>query len=190
MTCSESSCLISASTSIPSFRGRLRSRITRSGRGAPVWGVSRRRKAIASSPSFATWRSFATFPVRRVSAVRRTSPGLSSTSKIWIGLLSSSICSLRGVRDREAECASSIAGGIDPDPAAQPLHRPLTDRESQPYAGVLPEAVEALEGREDPFGVHGIDPDAVVLHRETPVVGPACGREVYARNHARRRELQ
>src|SRR4029453_10404696 len=190
MTCSESSCLISARTSIPSFRGRLRSRITRSGRGAPVCGVSRRRKAIASSPSVATWSSFATFPMRRVSAVRRISPGLSSTSKIWIGLLSSAIWSLRGIRDGEAEYASSTGGSIDPDPAAQPLHRPLTDRESQPCAGVLAEAMEALEGREDPFGVHGIDPDAVILHRETPVLARSCGREAYARNYVKRRELQ
>ncbi len=62
-----------------------------------------------------------------------------------------------------------------------PLHHPLADRQPHPRAGVLVPPVQPLEDLEDPLPVLGRDADAIVAHREDPLLTGPLGRDVDAR---------
>src|SRR5574341_1244391 len=169
------SVLISSSTSRPSFFGRLRSSRMMSGRGTSLNFPWRRRKSIASTPSFTVWRLEYTLPSFSASRVRRTSPGLSSTSRISIGPFLSTIGGSPLFRQREVECRALIrirrAARADPDASAVALHHLLADRQPDAGARVLALVVQALEHHEDALVVLRLDADAVVLHFKGPFLG-------------------
>jgi hypothetical protein len=74
---------ISVSTSHPSLPGKFRSRGTRSGSERDSASAPRAKRSIASSP-VVTKRSRASLPVAlNASSIRRVSPVLSSTIRIW-----------------------------------------------------------------------------------------------------------
>src|SRR2546430_1702399 len=161
-----SSCLISSSTSRPSFLGRFKSRRMRSGFGTAACFPCLRRKASASTPSNTTCRLFRTFASRRASCVKRASPGLSSTNRISIGTAPEVISSLADRGQREKERGALARLRLDPDAAAVALDDLLADREPDPRARVLVLPVQPLENDEDPLEVLRVDADAVVPHAD------------------------
>src|SRR5664279_342432 len=162
------------------MRGRLRSRRMRSGRGASALTPSRRRNAIASTPSVATRMSMVGLASSKTSRVRRTSPGLSSTSKTVmndLGLLT--VIAARGCRQREVERRAFTRLRLDGDDAAVALDDLLADSEADAGAGEFVAFVQTLEHPKDALEVARIDADAVVADREGPaVVAVARGRNV------------
>src|ERR1022692_1043506 len=190
MTFSSSSALISASTSRPSFFGRLRSSRIRSGRTAPLNWPSRRRYDRASTPSRTTFKWFQTRPDFRASWVKRTSPALSSTKRISIGpavpvmspmmihpnFLGHDSGLLAVSRNTEEKCRSMSGCGLHPDLASVALHNFLADGEPDASAGKLFGTVQALEEDENALGVLRLDANAVITHRKDPAVSfPDCG---------------
>src|SRR5919108_5862379 len=168
------SCLISARTSRPSLRGKFRSSRTRSGRGKPTNRPSRRRRDMASTPSWATCSWWRTFAPRGASTASRTSPGLSSTNKICIGLPSSASCMAVRLprRQCERERASLARFGLHPDAAGMVLHDLLGDRQTDAGAGIPAATVQALKDQEDALDVLRLDADAVVPQPEKPILPP------------------
>ena len=67
------------------------------------------------------------------------------------------------------------------NPAPVPLHHLLADRQPHPPAGVLVPPVQPLEDLEDPLPVLRRDADAVVAHREDPLLTGPLGSDVDAR---------
>src|SRR2546421_2586470 len=179
MCLSWSSCLISSSTSRPSFLGRFKSRRMRSGFGTAACFPCRRRKASASTPSSTTCRLFRTFASRNASFVSRASPGLSSTSRISMG--TGAISSLVDCGEREVKRRALLRCGLHPDPAAVTLDNLLADGEPQPRARVLVLPMQALEDDEDPLEVLRVDADPVVANAEQPLplVPHACDSDVW-----------
>src|SRR5579884_798506 len=162
------SCLISANTSWPFLRGRLKSSRIRSGRGAEPYCPSRRRKASASTPSSTTESRLWILPFLNVSVSRRTSPSLSSTRRISIGVpltISLMTSALLAGREREVEGASAALFRFHPDAPAVSFDHLLADGQPDPRAGVLLSAVQSLEDQEDAVGVLRVDADAVVPYR-------------------------
>src|ERR1700742_2320824 len=160
--------LTSASTRRPSLRGRLRSSRMRSGRSAPV-----RRYSIASTPSPTTNRWLRTWLCSNASCMRTTSPGSSSTSRTTIGWLS--VGWVIG-RQSEAEAGAGVAvGGVQPHAAAVVLDDLAAHGEPDARALEARARMQALEDDEDPLGVLGVDPDAVVRHAEAPDAVVALG---------------
>src|SRR5688572_12018476 len=155
---SDVSDLISARTSRPSLRGRLRSSRIKSGRTAPAYLPRRCRKSIASTPSFATIRLLRILPSRNASCVRRTSAGLSSTSRISSGLLMRP----SPLGNGETERRTFSRPRLHPDAAAVALDNLLADREPNPGAAVLFDRVQTLEDDEDPLEVLRRNADPVV----------------------------
>src|SRR5881398_304911 len=77
---------IRISTSRPSRFGSFRSKRTRSGRGTPWCGPSRRRNASASTPSPTIQTRFCSLARCSARRVRSTSLGSSSTRRMLIGV--------------------------------------------------------------------------------------------------------
>src|ERR1039457_6883771 len=167
MIFSSSSALISASTSRPSFRGRLRSSRIRSGRTAPLNSPSRRRYARASTPSRATWRIFRRPSDFRASRVNRTSPELSSTKRIST-VLAILIASpmmihhdvpghdsglLAVSRNTKEKRRSMSRFGLHADLPSVAPHDFLADGQPDAGAGVLFGTVQSLEDNENALGV-------------------------------------
>src|SRR5215210_5229998 len=127
---------------------------------------------MAACPSPTTCSSLATRAPRSASTVRRTSPGLSSTSRIWMSVSAMS-GGLRAARLRvghsEVDGASGPGGGVEPDTPVQTADDLLAQREPDARSGVLGAGVQPLEHEKDPIPVLVGDADAVVLHRELPV---------------------
>src|SRR6187200_2498213 len=176
-----SSVLISARTSRPSLRGRLRSSRMRSGRLAPAWSPCWRRKSIASTPSETECSRLRTLLSANASWMRRTSPGSSSTSRTSITWTFSGVlmdrsllvlgrwgAALGGGQDEvEARAAPGLGRG-EPDAAAVELDDLAAHGQADAGAIVGIARVQALEDHEDPVGVLVVDPDPVVGHREVP----------------------
>src|ERR1035438_3100122 len=161
-----SSALISASTSRPSFRGRLRSSRIRSGRTAPLNLPSRRRYARAPTPSWTTWRPFPRQFDFKASLINRTSPGLSSTKRISTGfaIIASptmlhpdfpghNSVLLAVSRHAEKKCRSMSGFRLHPDVPSVALHDLLAHGEPDAGAGIFFPTVQALEDVENAFGV-------------------------------------
>src|SRR5690606_19569126 len=105
------------------------------------------------------------------SRVRRTSPGLSSTSRISTGreMLVALIGCSRSHGDGEKEGGAGSGLGLEPDPTAVALHHLLADRQANPGSRVVGPAVKALEEHENTVGIFRRDSDAVVRHGEDPL---------------------
>src|SRR5262249_5648986 len=111
-----------------------------------------------------------TLPFFSASMVRRTSPGLSSTSRmsIALGLMSGiMVCSL--CRDGEKEGRALPGLRLDPDPSAVALHDPLADGQADSGSRIVGPAVEALKDQEDAASVLRLDPDTVVANGKQPL---------------------
>src|ERR1035438_7974429 len=183
MSFKSSSALISASTSRPSFLGRLRSSRIRSGRTAPLNSPSRRRYDRASTPSRTTFKLFQTRPDFRASRVKRASAALSSTRRISTGLavpvtspmmlhlsfLNHGCGLFAGSRNTKEKCRSMSGFRLHPDVAAVALFNFLADGEPDTSAGKLFLTVQALEQDENTLGVPRLDANAVITQRKYPV---------------------
>src|SRR4051794_31903841 len=117
---------------------------------------------MASSPSPTTRRSLATLAPRSASLVRRTSPGLSSTRRMWI---SSSMWNglLRRRDGGQGEVERSPVFGIpvEPDAAAEASDDLVAQGQTDPRPRVFAATMEPLEHEEYPIAVHLGDADAV-----------------------------
>src|SRR5690606_23413819 len=100
------------------------------------------------------------------SRVRRSSPGLSSTSRMSMGPFLSTMGDLLLLGQREMECGAFAGPRLDPDAAVVALDDLLADGEADPGAGILPLAVQPLEHHEDALEVLRLDADAVVRDAE------------------------
>src|SRR4051794_6895355 len=171
-----SSALTSLSTSRPSLRGRFRSSSIRSGRGAPSYSPSRRRNAIACSPSFTTCSVLATLLCSKASVVSRTSPGSSSTSSTSMGRAPSFIAVSDGKGPVEGGAGVVLAALLAGQPDTAPVILDDLPAQCEPDAGagVLVPRVQPLEDQEDPVGVPGLDADPVVGAGELPFVAVAA----------------
>src|SRR4026208_2407441 len=150
MRLSSASFLMSCSTSRPSFFGRLRSSRMMSGRGTSANLPWRRRKSIASTPSFTQCRLLETLLYFRPSRVSRSSPGLSSTSRISTGLFSSTIDRLLQMfAKREDERAAFAELRLHAHLAAVALDDLLHDGEADAGSRVLALVVQPLEHHEN-----------------------------------------
>src|SRR4051794_18644222 len=146
---------------------------------------------MASSPSPTTWRSLATLAPRSASLVRRTSPGLSSTRRMWIASsMGHQLVRQIDIGQGEVECGAMLSVAIEPDPAAEAADDFLAQRQTDPGPRVFAATVKPLEHEEDPVAVHLGNADAVVLHRELPGVGVSCGGHADHRADVRGDELQ
>ena len=186
------SALISASTSRPSLRGQVQVeqdqvRARRLGVAAPRGAgrpAPRRRRST-------TCRLLRTLPSFSASLVRRTSPGLSSTSRISTGRPNALVHGRHAVSCRAAagsvkrNVVPSPGLGLDPDAPAVALDDLLADRQADAGARVLVAAVQPLEDDEDPLDVLRLDADAVVAHREEP--GSPSSRSAATCTSGRRR---
>ena len=122
------------------------------------------------------------------SRVRRTSPGLSSTSRISIGVVTAAIIALLSLSgEREVEGRALAGLGLDPDAPAVALDDLLADRQADAGARVLVPAVQALEDDEDALEVLRVDADAVVAHREDPLAAVLRAAETWTRGGSPRR---
>src|SRR5262245_51164306 len=129
---------------------------------------------MACSQSRAWWRLVWTVPCVKASRVSRAAPGLSSTSRISIGRIPRVSASVRlgPIRNGEGKDSASSGFGGHAHLAAMALDDLLTERQSNPGAGILVAAVKTLEHLEDPFVVLLFDPDPVVsdAHRPVPIL--------------------
>src|SRR5574340_430848 len=174
---------MSCSTSRPSFFGRLRSSKMISGRGASLYFPCRRRNSMASTPSLVQCRLLYTLPSLSASRVRRSSPGLSSTSRISTGLLSLTIRRLLVLfRQGEDESAAFTRPGFHPDMAAVALHHLLADGEADAGPGIFALVVQPLEHHEDALEILRLDADAVVPHRKFISLAKILHRHMDSRN--------
>src|SRR5208337_568537 len=170
-----SSCLISASTSRPSFLGRFRSNRIKSGLGLSAYGPSLCRKASAAIPSCTTWSMLRTFASLRASRVRRTSAGLSSTNKMSIGRTGFIIIP-SFIRNGEMESGTCSRFRLHPHAATMALHNLFADRQANARAGIFLTAMQALKNNENPVKILRSDADAVIAYAELPsTVLPSSG---------------
>src|SRR5882762_5892489 len=166
------SSLISARTCRPSLMGRLRSSRIKSGRIVSLNLPCLRRQANASSPLVATIRLLRTLLSLSTSCVSRTSPALSSTSKISTGcdwdskfILFSLLYFLHGCNgNRKTKCRPSPGGWLDPNVSAVPLDDLLADRQSDAGAGIFGLRMKPLKDHEDTVGVLLRDADAIITN--------------------------
>src|SRR5215475_3634530 len=177
MILSTGSALISASTSRPSTRGRLRSSRISPGRGASAYSPVRRRNCSACSPSVTTCSTLRSLWCSNASLVIRTSPGSSSTSRTWTAWHSP--WSVMGIPrpggQGEAEAGAGRDRRVEPYAAAVVFDDLPAHGQADARSRVRRTVVQPLEDHENPVGVFGRDPDAVVAEREQPVLSfPAC----------------
>src|ERR1700722_2756082 len=170
-------------TSKPLTLGRFKSSRMRSGVGARACSPSLRTIANASTPSRATVTLFRISASFRASRVRRTSPGLSSTRRISMG-----VAVMLGRREWSAvsrqskiECGTSALRRVDPDCPAVALDYLLGDRKANARAGVFLLGVQTLEYEEYLAAVFRRNADAVVAHSKEPVVSARRDRNVDGR---------
>src|SRR6266511_2381108 len=104
--------------------------------------------------------------------VRRTSPGLSSTSKISIGLpfAISFIAVWSPSREREIKRTAPPPFGLDPDSSAVTLHDLLGDGEANAAAGIIMPIVQALKDQKDALEVLRLNANAIILDPEQPLI--------------------
>src|SRR5580704_8817245 len=178
------SALISSRTCQPPFLGRFKSNRMRSGCGALACLPCRFRKSVASIPSEATCRLFRTLASRRASLVSRTSPGLSSTKRISMGVAAVSLIFMVLSPFRESEIEGRAFSGIrvHPHPAAVAFRDLLAQCQADSGAGKLFSAVQALKHDENLLEILRLDSKPIVLHGEDPfVVAIFLGGDVDAR---------
>src|SRR5580658_11178221 len=123
----------------------------------------------------------ASLMARKVSCVRRTSPGLSSTRRMSMGVPFSpiSFMSLSRCRQGEAKRRAMACLRLHRDGAAIPLDDLLADGEAYAGAAELLAPVQPLEHAEDLLEILRLDAEPVVTHREQPpLVGAFGGRDV------------
>src|ERR1035438_3434242 len=187
----DASALISARTSRPPMRGRLRSSRIRSGRGVSAYVPSRRRKAMASTPSPTTDRRLTSLLSRSASRVSRTSPGLSSTSRNSAGRPpdSLSIDVLLTIRDGEQESGSLPRTGFHPDIATVSFDDLLAYGKADPGARIVLLAVQALKNNKYAIEILRRNADAIVAHRQLPGLVRAAGADMDVGRLARLAEL-
>src|SRR5690242_18915861 len=172
------SSLISASTSRPSFTGRFRSSRIKSGLTQSLNLPCFRRQASASSPLFATVNLLRTLLSFSTSCVNRTSPALSSTSKISIScdcskfilgpLLWKRFVSHRGYREYERRSAARRR--LHGNRSAVPLGDLLADSQANARAWVFGLRVQPLENYPNALRMFLGNADAVVPDRNLPQV--------------------
>src|SRR5436190_19559849 len=100
-------------------------------------------------------------------------------------LLPLALTALDGVGDGKAKSVAPAAVGVDPDGAAEPIDRPLADRQPHPRARVFGGPSETLGYLERLVGVGAPQTGAVVGHREVPRPRRPLGRHVDAGTDAR-----
>src|ERR1700741_4364421 len=83
---------------------------------------------------------------------------------------------VREPRQREAEPGAGTGLGVQADLAAVVLDDLPDHGQADPRAGVGRLIVQPLTDHEDPVGVLGLDPDAVVAEREQPVLAVPLSR--------------
>ena len=166
---SSGSALISASTSRPSLRGRFRSSRIRSGPRrlgvrAPAAAENSMRLDAVVDDAAGGCTTLASF---RASMVSRTSPGLSSTSRISMAAIARTLASCvappfgNGEDRTSSPCPARDSTQIRPPWRSTiflQIARPM------PVPGYSLAAVQPLEDQEDPLDVLRLDADAVVAH--------------------------
>src|SRR5436190_19568598 len=100
-------------------------------------------------------------------------------------LLPLALLALDGIGDGKAKSAAPATVGVDPDGAAEPIDRPLADRQPHPRARVFGGPFETLGYLERLVGVGPPQTRPVVGHREVPPPRRPCGRHVDAGTDAR-----
>src|SRR5271155_3861333 len=183
------SCLICASTSRPSFTGKLRSSRIRSGRTVSLYLPCLRKQLNASSPFEATIRLLRTLLSLSTSCVNRTSPALSSTSRMSIVCGCKSkfmvlylLISLGFHRwNGETKCRASPRRSLHPDASAMPLHDFLANGQADARSGVFRLGMKALKDYEDPVAMLGRDANAVVAYGYLPVPSILLNGDTHAR---------
>src|ERR1035438_7777866 len=172
------SVLTSANTARPSFRGKFRSRTMRPGVGASLYFPRRRRKEMASSPSWTALRWICHLLLDNTSLVRSMSARLSSTSKTSASELLNEINLLKFLTgwNRELESGSSPRPGFDPDPAAVLFDDFLADCQADSAAWVLCTGVQSFEDHENDLRLLRGNANAIVRDREKPFPGDRLRR--------------
>jgi hypothetical protein len=79
------------------------------------------------------------------------------------------------------ECAAHAGPGLEPDASAVTFDDLLAHRQPDASAGVLRLGVQPLEDDEDAVQVLGLDANAIVAHREHPLVLCGVGGDVDTR---------
>ena len=162
---SVASALISASTSRPSLRGRLRSSRIRSGRGASAYSPSRRRNRSASTPSRHDVQPVADLVVleRLLDQERRRRgrprpAGRRSTSSCSASLMRRSPPRVRVARrQREDRTCAPRPSGAGASQIRPPWYSTILRHMARPMPvpSYAVARVQALEDDEDPLGVLG-----------------------------------
>src|SRR4051812_49383456 len=168
---SSGSAFTSASTARPSLRGRLRSRMMRSGRLASANCPQRCRNSSACSPSATVLTCAGLSLVARTSQVRLASAGLSSTNRILcVELIVFCLTSFIGSRSRKREpkIGPVTQFGLDPNSSAIVLHDFFADGQSHPVTWVLSAGMEPLKYLENQVFVFFGNANAIVNHRKQP----------------------
>src|SRR5438094_8513998 len=101
----------------------------------------------------------------------RSSPGLSSTSRISTGRLPLFASSIRGfplLWHGEMKRGAGAGLGLHPDAAAVALDHLLDDRQADPGSRVLALVVPALQHHEDALAVLRLNADAFTSHHQFP----------------------
>src|SRR6185503_3340695 len=181
-------CLSSASSLIsdriwrPSFFGRLRSSRITSGLIIAECFPRPLSMFMASTPSTATEISRLGLLFSRVSRVRATSPGLSSTRSTRILLIDQY---LRALRHGEVEGRTLLRLRCKPDPATMTFDDLLGDGKPDPAAVIASPLVQALEHLEHAVAILLVDADAIVGNREHPAAIPTDRVETHPRRTLR-----
>src|SRR6185437_1776399 len=165
------SAFTSASTARPSLRGRLRSRMMRSGRLASANFPQRWRNSSACSPSATVLTCAGRSLVARTSQVRLASAGLSSTSRILCAeLIVFCLTSFIGYCSgkREPKIGPMTQFGLDPNSSAIVLHDFFAYGQPDPVTWVLSAGMEPLEYLENQVFVFFGYADAIVEDRKQP----------------------
>src|SRR5258706_1488794 len=81
----------------------------------------------------------------------------------------------------EIEDAAPTGLGFDPDAALMVLDHLLANGQADAGAGISSFRMQSLEHIEDLLAMSRLDPNAVVAHREHPLVAVALGRDMHAR---------
>src|SRR3954468_22134395 len=168
---SSGSAFTSASTARPSLRGRLRSRMMRSGRLASANCPQRCRNCSACWPSATVLTCAGRSLVASTSQVRLASAGLSSTNRILcaeliVFCLTSFIGQCSG--KREPKIRSLTQFGLDPNSSAIVFHDFFADGQPYSVTWVLNPGMEPLENLENQVFVFFGNANTIVKDRKQP----------------------